>query len=167
VASKVHRLTTCLWFNTQAEEAASFYTSVFSNSSILSVTRYGKERHEISGISEGTVMTVKFQLDGQEFMALNGGPQYHFTEAVSFVVNCDSQEEVDYYWEKLSAGGDEKAQVCGWLKDRFGVSWQVVPTELFALVSDPDPDKSGRATKAMLQMKKLDLAALRKAFEGE
>jgi len=162
----VHRITPCLWFDTQAEEAAQFYTSIFNNSSIVQVTRYGKERHDIDGIADGAVMTVKFALDGQEFIALNGGPQFTFNEAVSLVVNCQTQAEIDCYWEKLSEGGDEKAQVCGWLKDRYGVSWQVVPTELSEMINDPDPEKSERVTRAMLRMKKMDVDLLKRAYEG-
>jgi len=164
--SKIHKITTNLWFDTQAEEAAKFYTSIFNNSKIGKVTYYGNERHESQGISERTVMTVEFQLEGQDFAALNGGPQFKFTEAISFIVNCDTQEEVDYYWEKLSEGGDENAQVCGWLKDQYGVSWQIVPTALIELLSDPDPEKSGRVMKAMLQMKKIDIDTLKEAYEG-
>ena len=160
------KITPCLWFDNQAEEAARFYTSIFKNSSIGSIARYGKEGHEIHGREEGTVMTVEFEIDGQPFTALNGGPIFYFTEAVSFQVHCETQEEVDYYWEKLSAGGDEKAQQCGWLKDRFGLSWQVVPNMLGECLSDPDPEKSQRAMKAMLQMKKIDIAEIRRASEG-
>jgi predicted 3-demethylubiquinone-9 3-methyltransferase (glyoxalase superfamily) len=164
--AKIQRITPFLWFDSQAEEAAGFYTQIFKNSKILSVTRYGEAEAEASGRPKGTVMTVAFRLDGQEFVALNGGPEFKFTEAVSFVVNCESQKEVDYYWEKLSDGGDEKAQMCGWLKDKYGLSWQVVPTVLIELISDPDPQKSQRAMQAMLQMKKIDIAALKKASEG-
>lgn len=164
--NKIQKITPNLWFSTQAEEAARFYTSIFNNSKIGRITRYGHERHEISGISKGNVMTVEFQLDGQNFIALNGGPQYKFTEAISFVVYCETQEELDYFWDKLSEGGDEKAQVCGWLKDQFGVSWQIIPSDLIEMISDPDPEKSARVTKAMLQMKKMDLKVLREAFEG-
>jgi predicted 3-demethylubiquinone-9 3-methyltransferase (glyoxalase superfamily) len=157
------RITPFLWFDDQAEEAVTFYTSVFPNSKVVTTTRYSKESAEVSGRPEGQVMTVGFQLDGQDFAALNGGPHFKFNEAISLVVRCRSQEEVDYYWSRLSEGGDEPAQQCGWLKDRYGVSWQVVPTELGALLGDPDPEKARRATQAMLQMKKLDLAALRRA----
>ena len=164
--TKIQKITTNLWFDTQAEEAAKFYTSIFQNSKIGRVTYYGKERHEIQGISESTVMTVEFQLEGQNFVALNGGPQFKFTEAISFIVNCDTQEELDYYWDNLSEGGDEKAQQCGWLKDRYGVSWQIVPTSLTKLLSNPDPEKSARVMKAMLQMKKIDINTLKQAVEG-
>lgn len=160
------RITPCLWFDHQAEEAAQFYCSIFRNSLIGTISRYGKEGFEIHGRPEGSAMTVEFELDGQTFTALNGGPVFQFNEAISFQVNCETQDEVDHYWEQLSAGGDPKAQQCGWLKDRFGVSWQVVPRELMELVSDPASEKSQRATRAMLQMKKIDLAALRRAYEG-
>jgi predicted 3-demethylubiquinone-9 3-methyltransferase (glyoxalase superfamily) len=139
----------------------------FGNSKIVSVARYGEEGAEASGRPKGTVMTMAFQLDGQKFVALNGGPHFKFTEAISFVVNCESQDEVDYYREKLSAGGDEKAQQCGWLKDKYGVSWQIVPTVLDELLNDPDPAKSRRAMKAMLKMKKIDIEALKHASDRQ
>ncbi|MGE7767309.1 VOC family protein [Peribacillus sp. NPDC096540] len=161
----IRKITTNLWFDTQAEEAAKFYVSIFKNSEIGRITHYGKERHEIQGISEGTVMTVEFQLEGQEFIALNGGPQFKFTEAISFIVNCESQAELDLYWEKLSEGGEEKAQVCGWLKDKYGVSWQIIPNALTELLSDPNPEKSARVMNAMLQMKKIDIKTLKQAYE--
>lgn len=164
--NKIQKIQTNLWFDKQAEDAAKFYVSIFKNSGIRRITRYGKERHEIDGISEGTVMTVEFQLEGKDFVALNGGSQFKFTEAISFIVNCESQEELDYYWEKLSEGGDENAQVCGWLKDKFGVSWQIVPDNLTEMVSDPDPEKSDRVMKALLKMKKIDMETLRNAYEG-
>lgn len=164
---KIQKITTNLWFDTQAEDAAKFYTSVFKNSSIGRITYYGKERHEIEGISEGKVMTVEFELEGQGFVALNGGPQFKFTEAISFIVNCESQEELDYYWEKLSEGGDEKAQVCGWLKDKYGVSWQIVPHDLTDMISSPDSEKSERVMKALLKMeKKIEINILKQAYEG-
>ncbi|RCW43015.1 VOC family protein [Paenibacillus prosopidis] len=165
--NKIQKITPNLWFDKQAEEAAKFYISIFRNSKIGRVTRYGKDRHEIHGISEGAVMTVEFQLEGQKFVALNGGPQFKFTEAISFIVNCEDQEELDYYWEKLSEGGDKKAQVCGWLKDKYGVSWQIVPTTLSEMVSDPDSEKSERVMKALLQTKnKIDIKTLLQAYEG-
>jgi len=168
--NKFQKITPNLWFNTQAEQAAELYTSIFKYSKIGKITRYGKERKEeigeVDGILEGTVMTVEFQLDGQEFVALNGGPLFKFTEAISFIVNCENQDELDYYWEKLSEGGDEKAQNCGWLKDKFGVSWQIIPSTLTEMVSDPDPEKSERVMKAMLQMKKIDIKTLMQAHEG-
>lgn len=162
----MQKVTPFLWFDDQAEEAAEFYTSIFKNSKIGRTTRYGKEGYEIHGKPAGTAMTVEFEIDGQPFTALNGGPVFQFNEAISFQVRCDTQEEVDYYWDKLSEGGDEKAQQCGWLKDKFGVSWQIVPTILSELVGDSDSEKSQRAMKAMLQMKKMDLEALERAYEG-
>jgi len=157
------RITPCLWFDHQAEEAVRFYTSVFPNSRIGTTTRYDKHSAQAAGRPEGSVLTIAFQLDGQELAALNGGPVFQFTEAISLVVNCQSQEEVDHYWSRLSEGGDEKAQQCGWLKDRYGVSWQVVPTELVELLSSPDKEKARRAMDAMLKMKKIDVPALRRA----
>ena len=161
------KITPCLWFDNQAEEAATFYTSVFPNSKIVAVTRYGKAGHEIHGRAAGSVMTVEFEINGQSFTALNGGPIFKLSEAVSFQVMCDSQDEVDYYWEKLSTGGDPKAQACGWLKDKFGVSWQVIPVEFLKIVSGPDAQKSQRAMQAMFGMKKLDINVLKKAAEGK
>ena len=152
-------LTPCLWFDTEGEEAATFYTSVFKNSRILSVNRYG----EAGPRPAGTVMTVRFELDGQEFLALNGGPEFPFTEAISFQVPCADQEEVDEYWERLSEGGEEGP--CGWLKDRFGLSWQIVPTVLPELLDDPDPGRAQRAMAAMLTMGKIDIAALHRAAD--
>jgi predicted 3-demethylubiquinone-9 3-methyltransferase (glyoxalase superfamily) len=163
MASRFQRITPFLWFDDQAEEAVNFYVSVFDNSRILSTTRYAKKGAEMAGRKEGSVMTVAFQLDGLDFTALNGGPHFKFNEAVSLLVNCHNQAEVDRYWNKLSEGGDEKAQQCGWLKDRFGLSWQIVPTQLPELLSNPNPDKARRAMEAMLQMKKLDIAALQNA----
>jgi predicted 3-demethylubiquinone-9 3-methyltransferase (glyoxalase superfamily) len=165
--SNIQKITPFLWFDDQAEEAVSFYTSIFRNSRIVTVTRYGEEGAEASGRPKGTVMTIAFQLDGQDFVALNGGPIFKFTEAISFVVNCGSQDEVDHYWEKLSAGGDPKAQQCGWLKDKYGLSWQIVPTVLVKLLNDPDPEKLRRVMKAMLQMKKIDIEALAEAAGGQ
>ncbi len=164
--TRVQRITPFLWFDHQAEEAAGYYTSIFPDSGIVTVTRYSMEAAEVSERPEGSAMTVVFRLDGQEFIALNGGPFFRFTEAVSFVVNCASQAEVDHYWEKLSAGGDEQAQQCGWLKDRYGVSWQVVPTVLGELLSGPDPEKSRRVMKALLGMEKLVIAELERAAAG-
>ncbi len=162
----VQRITPCLWFDHEAEEAVAFYTSIFKNSKLVNVVRYGEAGREIHGGAAGSVMTVTFQLDGQEFVALNGGPVFTFNEAISLQIQCDTQEEVDYYWERLADGGDEKAQQCGWLKDRFGVSWQVTPTILAEMLKDPDAARAARATEAMLRMKKLDIGELRKAFEG-
>jgi predicted 3-demethylubiquinone-9 3-methyltransferase (glyoxalase superfamily) len=150
-------LTPCLWFDTEGEEAATFYTSVFPNSRILHVARYG----EAGPRPAGTVMTVSFELDGQKFLALNGGPEFTFSEAISFQVHCESQEEIDAYWSKLSEGGEEGP--CGWLKDRFGLSWQIVPTRLEELLGDPDPERAQRAMKAMLAMRKIEIAELERA----
>jgi predicted 3-demethylubiquinone-9 3-methyltransferase (glyoxalase superfamily) len=162
----LQKITPCLWFDNEAEEAVAFYTAIFGNSRIVNVTRYGEAGHEVHGRPAGTVMTVAFELEGQAFTALNGGPIFKFNEAISFQVHCETQEEVDYYWEKLSEGGDEKAQQCGWLKDRYGVSWQVVPRVLIEMISDPDAEKSGRAMEAMLRMKKLDIQELKRAYAG-
>jgi predicted 3-demethylubiquinone-9 3-methyltransferase (glyoxalase superfamily) len=160
------KIAPCLWFDDQAEEAAEFYTGIFRNSKIVKIARYGEAGHEIHGRPAGSVMTVAFELEGQGFTALNGGPIFKFNEAISFQVYCQTQEEVDYYWERLSEGGNEKAQQCGWLKDKYGVSWQVVPRVLLDMVGDPDSAKSQRAMKAMLQMKKLDIAELKRAYAG-
>ncbi|MHA7967794.1 VOC family protein [Paenibacillus sp. CAU 1782] len=160
------KITPNLWFDTQAEEAATFYVSVFANSEIRKVSRYGKERHGSQSQSEGKVMTVDFSLEGQHFVALNGGPHFRFTEAISFIVSCQDQGELDYFWNRLSEGGDEKAQACGWLKDRFGVSWQVIPSCLSEMLSGPDAQKTERVMKALLQTKaKIDIESLRKAYE--
>lgn len=160
----MQKITSCLWFDNQAEEAARFYTAIFRNSKIGNISRYGEAGHEVHGRPAGSVMTVTFELDGQAFTALNGGPVFKFNEAVSFMVNCESQGEVDFYWEKLSEGGDKQAQQCGWLKDKFGMSWQIVPTELGKLMSDPDSAKSGRVMQALLPMKKIDIAGLKRAY---
>lgn len=162
----IQRLTSCLWFDDQAEEAANFYTAIFENSKIVNVTRYGEAGRELHGRPAGSVMTVAFELDGQTFTALNGGRVFEFNEAVSFQVNCASQEEVDYYWERLSEGGDENARQCGWLKDRYGVSWQVVPGVLIEMINDANYERSQRVVEAMLQMKKLDIDELRRAYAG-
>jgi predicted 3-demethylubiquinone-9 3-methyltransferase (glyoxalase superfamily) len=161
----MQRISPFLWFDDKAEEAAVFYTSIFKNSKIKTIVRYGDSGAEVTGRPKGTVMTVAFQLDGQEFVALNGGPQYKFTEAVSFVVNCQTQEEVDEYWKKLSDGGQEVQ--CGWLKDKYGLSWQIVPTILSEMLNDPDPKKADRVMKAMLQMKKIDIKGLKQAYEQQ
>lgn len=160
------KIAPCLWFDDQAEEAAGFYTGIFPNSKIVNISRYGEAGYEIHGKPAGTVLTVAFELDGQSFTALNGGPVFKFNEAISFQINCETQEEVDYYWEKLSAGGDETAQQCGWLKDKYGVSWQVVPSVLIEMLNDADRKKSDRTMGAMLRMKKLDIAELKRAFAG-
>lgn len=162
----IQRIAPCLWFDDQAEEAVEFYTSVFKNSRILKVARYGNAGYETHRRPAGTVMTVDFELDGHAFTALNGGPVFKFNESISLQVNCDTQEEVDYYWEKLREGGDEQAQQCGWLKDKFGVSWQVVPTILNGMIDDPHSERSERVMEAVLSMKKLDIEELKRAYEG-
>ena len=164
MAKTLQRITPFLWFDSQAEEAAKFYVSIFKNSRVVSTSRYDEEASRVAGRPKGSVMTVAFELDGQEFAALNGGPVFKFTEAMSLVVNCETQREVDHFWEKLSAGGQEVE--CGWLKDRFGVSWQVVPTILGQLLTGADAEKSKRAMAAMLKMKKLDIDALKRAYDG-
>ena len=156
-----HKLNPFLWFDTQAEDAVKFYTTVFKNSKVGTIARYGKAGPG----PDGSVMTATFILEGIEFIALNAGPLFKFTEAISFVVNCGDQEEVDYYWEKLSAGGEKS--MCGWLKDKFGLSWQVVPVQLTELMLDKDPDKAARVMQAMMKMKKIDIAELKKAYEGK
>jgi predicted 3-demethylubiquinone-9 3-methyltransferase (glyoxalase superfamily) len=158
------KLVPCLWFDRQAEEAVKFYVSIFKNSSIDGIVRYGKEGFEIHHMEEGTVMTIDFSIEGQKFIALNGGPVFSFNEAISFQVYCETQEEMNYYWEKLSEGGDPNAQQCGWLKDKYGVSWQVVPTILVEMLKDQDNNKSQKVMKAMLQMKKIDIHALSQAY---
>ncbi len=161
----MQKITPFLWFDGQAEEAAKYYVSIFKNSKIGTISRYGQEGHEIHKQPAGRVMAVDFELDGQGFTALNGGPLFKFNESVSFQVHCDTQEQVDYYWNALSAGGDPKSQQCGWLKDKYGLSWQVVPTILPKLLTDKDTKKSERVMKALLQMKKFDIAALTRAYE--
>ena len=161
----MQKISPCLWFDDQGEEAAKFYTSIFKDSKIGDVTRYGKEGYEIHGREEGTVMTVEFEIEGQKFLGLNGGPIFKFNEAVSFQVNCETQEEVDYFWSKLSEGGDKNAQQCGWLKDKYGASWQIVPIILIKMLKDKDSEKSQKVMKAMLQMHKLDISTLKKAYE--
>lgn len=160
------RITPCLWFDNQAEQAADFYVGIFPNSRIVQVARYGEAGHEIHGRPAGSVMTVDFELDGQRFTALNGGPLFRFNEAISFQVDCATQAEVDHYWDKLCAGGDPEAQQCGWLKDRYGVSWQIVPAVLHRLLGGADPARSERVMQVLLQMKKLDIAELEGAYAG-
>ncbi|MCY1054015.1 VOC family protein [Nannocystis sp. SCPEA4] len=167
MAGKIkQRISAFLWFDDQAEEAAKFYTSIFPNSSIGKITRYTEESSGPSGRKAGSVMTVGFTLDGVEFGAINGGPHFKFSEAISLVIHCETQAEVDHYWSRLGEGGDPRAQQCGWLKDKFGVSWQVVPEALFEVLEDPDPERARRAAAALMQMKKLDLAELRRAAAG-
>ena len=161
----MQKITPCLWFDSNAEEAVNLYSSIFKNSKIGNISRYGEAGYEIHGKPAGTVLTIEFELNGQAFTALNGGPIFRFNEAISFQVSCESQKELDYYWEKLSEGGDRKAQQCGWLKDKYGVSWQIVPTVLGKLLQDKDAKKSESVMKALLQMKKLDIKTLTQAYE--
>ncbi|SFI04413.1 VOC family protein [Planctomicrobium piriforme] len=164
--SRVQSITPCLWFEGQAEEAARFYASIFKDSKIGHISRYGEAGKEFHGMEPGSAMAVEFELNGQTFTALNGPPLFKFTEAVSFQVHCDTQAEIDHYWDKLSAGGDPQAQQCGWLKDKFGLSWQIVPTILPKLFGGSQGEKSQRAMGAMMQMKKLDIAKLEQAYNG-
>jgi len=161
------KITPFLWFDHQAEEAANFYTSIFKNSKVGKILRYGEEAAKVSqsGRPVGSVLTIEFEIEGQKFTALNGGPAFTFNESISFVVNCDTQEEVDYFWEKLTADGGQESQ-CGWLKDKFGVSWQIVPSVLIEMLHDKDSEKSERAMKAMLQMQRIDIKTLREAYAG-
>ena len=163
----IQKISSNLWFDNQAEEATKFYTSIFKNSGIDKISRYGKEGQEIHGKQPGSIMTIEFRIEGQKFVALNGGPQFKFNEAISFIIYCNSQREIDYYWERLGEGGDEQAQICGWLKDKFGVSWQIVPGDLANMLADTDSEKTGRVMKSLLQMKKLDLETLQQAYEGK
>jgi len=163
---KLKRIAPCLWFDSDGEEAARHYTAIFSNSKIVKITRYGDAGKEIHCRPAGSVLTVTFELDGQPFTALNGGPVFKFNEAVSLQVNCETQQEIDYYWDKLSRGGDSNAQQCGWLKDKYGLSWQVVPVALEEMLSDTVTERSERVMTALLQMKKLDIAQLKKAYSG-
>ena len=158
------RIMPCLWFDTQAEAAANHYVSIFKNSKICKISRYGKEGKDVHGKEAGSVMTVEFEIDGQKFVGLNGGPHFKFNEAVSFQIFCDSQEEIDHFWTKLTEGGEDGP--CGWLKVKFGLSWQVIPKALSEMLQDSNPEKAGRAMKAMLQMKKIDIAALKQAQAG-
>jgi predicted 3-demethylubiquinone-9 3-methyltransferase (glyoxalase superfamily) len=158
------KISPCLWFNDNAEEAVRFYLSIFKRSKMGTITRYGDAGAQVSGRPKGSVMTATFEIDGLEFVALNGGPVFTFNEAVSFQVDCATQEEVDYYWEALSAGGDPDAQQCGWLKDKYGVSWQIVPTVLPEMLRDGDPHRAERVMKAVLHMKKIDIRTLQQAY---
>jgi len=160
----MEKITPFLWFDHQAEEAAKFYISVFENSKVGKILRYDEAAAKAAGGPVGSVLTIEFEIGGQKFTALNGGPEFKFNEAISFVVNCDTQEEVDYFWEKLSADGGQESQ-CGWLKDKFGVSWQIVPTILIEMLQDKDSEKSERVMKAMLQMQKIDIKTLKEAYE--
>lgn len=163
--ANMQKITPNLWFDNEAEEAVNFYTSIFKNSKIGKVSRYGKEGQEVHKMPEGTVMMVEFWIEGQKFTALNGGPVFKFNEAISFIIDCKDQEEVDYYWGKLSEGGDEKAQMCGWLKDKFDVSWQVVPSVLSELISDPERGKN--VMQALMKMKKLNIEELQRAHDNK
>ncbi len=160
------RIAPCLWFDNEAEEAAKYYVSIFKNSTITHIARYGKAGKEIHGRPEGSVMVASFELDGQPFTALNGGPLFKLNEAVSLQVYCDTQQEIDYYWNKLRAGGDERAQQCGWLKDKYGLSWQIVPAIMEKMFQEHASEKSERVMNALLQMKKLDIAQLERAYAG-
>ena len=162
----MQKITPFLWFDNQAEEAAKFYTSVFKNSKIGRILRYDEVSAKAAGRPAGSVLTVEFEIEGQTFTALNGGPQFKFNESVSFVVNCKTQEEVDYFWEKLTAGGGQESE-CGWLKDKFGLSWQVTPTVLIDMLNDKDPKKAGRVMKAMMQMQKIEINKLNAAYAGK
>ena len=163
----IQRISPCLWFADDAEDAARFYTGIFKNSRITAITRYGTAGFEQHHRPAGSVMVVAFELDGHPFTALNGGPLFKFNEAISFQVNCATQDDVDYYWERLSAGGDPKAQQCGWLKDRYGLSWQIVPSMMDELFKDEKSEGTQRAMEAMLRMKKIDIAELRRAHDGK
>lgn len=162
----MQKITTNLWFDNQAEEAAHFYLSVFKNGRILKVTKFSEEGQEIHQKPAGSIMTVEYEMNGQKFVHLNGGPMFQFTEAISFIIDCKDQEEIDYYWNTLSEGADPAAQQCGWLKDKYGLSWQIVPAEMSAMFDGEQSNATKRAMKAMLQMKKLDIAKLREAYEG-
>jgi predicted 3-demethylubiquinone-9 3-methyltransferase (glyoxalase superfamily) len=165
-AMRISKITPCLWFDKQAEQAAKFYVGIFRNSRIKGISRYGDVGQEIHGGKPGSVLTVEFELAGQSFTALNGGPIFKFSEAVSLQVACATQAEIDYYWKRLSAGGDPKARQCGWLKDKYGLSWQVVPSAMQKMMTDPDRAKTDRVMAALLKMKKLDIARLKKAYAG-
>jgi predicted 3-demethylubiquinone-9 3-methyltransferase (glyoxalase superfamily) len=162
----MQKITPFLWFDGQAEDAVNFYTSLFKNSKIGRILRYTEEVAENSGRPVGSVLTIEFEIEGQKFVALNGGPLFKFNESVSFVVNCETQEEVDYFWEKLTADGGDESQ-CGWLKDKFGLSWQVTPTVLIDMLRDKDPEKAERVMKAMLQMQKIEIPKLKAAYDGK
>jgi predicted 3-demethylubiquinone-9 3-methyltransferase (glyoxalase superfamily) len=163
----VSPITPCLWFDSEAEEAARFYTGIFRNSKITGISRYGEAGKEVHGQPAGKVLTVAFELDGRPFTALNGGPQFKFNEAVSFQIPCRNQEEIDYYWDKLTAGGDARAQQCGWLKDRYGLSWQVFPAAVMDMLQDQDRKKADRVMQAIMEMRKMDLKALERAYAGQ
>ncbi|KAM0324602.1 hypothetical protein ACHAQA_007990 [Verticillium albo-atrum] len=163
----IAKFTTCLWFDGKAEEAALFYTSIFKDSKITHRQYYSDAGQEVHGQKPGSLLVIEFEMNGQKFVGLNGGPHFKFDEAISFMVDCDDQEEIDYYWSKLGEGGEVKRQECGWLADKYGLAWQVVPKVLKTMLSDPDKVKADRAMVAMMQMKKMDIAGLQKAFNGE
>ena len=163
----MNTITPCLWFDGEAEVAARFYTGIFSNSKITGISHYGEAGREVHGQPAGKVLTVAFELDGRPFTAMNGGPQFKFNEAVSLQVPCSSQEEIDYYWDKLTAGGDAQAQQCGWLKDRYGLSWQVFPAAVMDMLQDQDRRKADRVLQAIMEMRKMDLKALERAYAGQ
>jgi predicted 3-demethylubiquinone-9 3-methyltransferase (glyoxalase superfamily) len=162
----MQKITPFLWFDGQAEDAVNFYTSLFKNSKIGRILRYTEEVAKNSGRPVGSVLTIEFEIEGQKFVALNGGPLFKFNESVSFVINCETQEEVDYFWEKLTADGGEESQ-CGWLKDKFGLSWQITPTVLIEMLHDKDPEKAERVMKAMLEMQKIEISKLKAAYGGK
>ena len=162
--ASIRAITPCLWFDSEAEEAAKYYTGIFKNSRIGKISRYGEAGREVTRKEPGSVMMVTFELEGQPFAALNGGPQFKFTEAVSFMIPCKDQKEIDYYWDKLSQDGDPNAQMCGWLKDKYGLSWQVVPAMVDEMLGDPNSERSQRAMEAMLHMKKIDIPTLERAY---
>ena len=162
----MQKITPFLWFDGQAEDAVNFYTSLFKNSKIARIFRYTEEAAEKTGLAVGSVLTIEFEIEGQKFVALNGGPLFKFNESVSFVINCETQEEVDFFWEKLTADGGEESQ-CGWLKDKFGLSWQVTPTVLIDMLHDKDPEKAERVMNAMLQMQKIEISKLKAAYDGK
>jgi predicted 3-demethylubiquinone-9 3-methyltransferase (glyoxalase superfamily) len=165
--ASMQRITPCLWFDTEAEEAAKYYCGIFKNSKLGNISHYGNEGKDVHGKRAGTVLTVEFELNGQKFIALNGGPQFRFNESVSFTIECRDQQEIDYYWEKLGAGGDPSAQVCGWLKDKFGLSWQVAPAKIGEWLAGPSTEKTERVMAEVMKMKKIDLATLERAYEGQ
>jgi predicted 3-demethylubiquinone-9 3-methyltransferase (glyoxalase superfamily) len=165
--ASIRAITPCLWFDNEAEEAARYYTGIFKNSRIGKISRYGEAGREITRKAPGSVMMVSFELEGQPFAALNGGPEFKFNEALSFMIPCRDQKELDYYWDKLSQGGDPRAQMCGWLKDKYGLSWQVIPAMIDEMLGDPHSERSQRAMEAMLKMKKIDIATLERAYAGE
>ncbi|MFT8358065.1 VOC family protein [Bifidobacterium aquikefiri] len=167
MTGKIAKMQTCLWFDGQAEEAVQYYTSIFKDSEVTRTQYYTTAGQEIHGKPPYSVMTVEFSLNGMDFIALNGGPEFKFSEAISIVVNCDSQEDIDYYWDRLSEGGDKSAQVCGWLKDKYGLSWQIAPTELPLWIDDPHSDATKRVMETFMKMSKLDIATLHRAYLGE